>query len=370
VIENTETSNEEIELEGQEMLDSNQIEEINFSEVEVRISKDQFSIYELLRNIERKRIILAPDFQRHDVWKNSQRAELIESILINIPIPLIYLFEDKQGVKQVVDGKQRLTALKNYCKDQFSLTNLNIRSDLNGLKFSELPSELQARIEDYQIHAYIIQPPTPESIKFHIFDRVNRPGTQLNKQEMRHALYQGKATKLLEVLSNKPEFIKATGYSLKKERMRDRYAILRFVGFYLLNENMLQDYQYKSNIDDFMAYVMNFINTVATAELVQTIELIFCRSMQNIIACLGEDGFRFHNQCGTRRPINIGLFEMLAFAFQDEMDNSVDKVDVKNDVNKHKADIDSLGIFDKGASSKRSFEYRFEHANLLRNKIL
>lgn len=370
--ENTEPSMEEIELEGQESLDSNQIEEINFSEVEVRISKAQFSVFELLRNIERERIILAPDFQRHDVWKAAQRSELIESILINIPIPLIYLFEDKRGVKQVIDGKQRLTALKKFCKNEFSLTNLIIRKDLNGLRFNDLPSDLQARIEDYPIDAYMIQPPTPESIKFHIFDRVNRAGTQLNKQEMRHALYQGRASQLLEKLSETHEFKKATGNSLKVERMRDRYAVLRCISFYLLYKNVLGNYQYKSNIDDFMAYVMEFINTSASEELINEIENVFIRSMASIYGVLGGDAFRFDNRYGTRRPINVGLIEMLAFVFQDGVIHTanIEKIKIKNEVKSQKESIDSSGLFDKGASSKRSFEFRAERARNLRKKII
>jgi hypothetical protein len=370
VTENTEPSNEVIELEGQESLDSNQIEDVSFSEIEVRISKVQFSIYELLRNIEREKIILAPNFQRHDVWNMSQRSELIESILINIPIPLIYLFEDKRGIKQVVDGKQRLTAFERFCNNDFSLAGLKIRSDLNGLRFNELTSDLQARIEDYQIHAYMIQPPTPESIKFHIFDRVNRAGTQLNKQEMRHALYQGRASQLLERLSETYEFKKATGNSLKIERMRDRYAVLRCISFYLLYKNILGSYQYKSNIDDFMAYVMEFINTNASDELINEIENVFIRSMAAIYEALGEDAFRFDNRYGTRRPINVGLIEMLAFVFQDGVIHTVNIDKIKNEIKTQKEYIDSSGLFDKGASSKRSFEFRAEQARDLRNKII
>lgn len=81
--------------------------------------------------------------------------------------------------------------------------------------------------------------PTPEYVKFNIFERVNRSGINLNKQEMRHALYQGKATKLIKDLAEHESFRLATGNGVKSERMRDRYLVLRFVGFYLLVTNQM-----------------------------------------------------------------------------------------------------------------------------------
>ena len=93
---------------------------------------------------------------------------------------------------------------------------------------------MQTKIEDYQIIAHVIQPPTPDRIKFDIFDRVNRAGTQLNKQEIRNALYQGNATQLLSQLCQTSEFAEATENGFAKEvRMKDRYIVLRFIAFYL-----------------------------------------------------------------------------------------------------------------------------------------
>ncbi len=91
----------------------------------------------------------------------------------------------------------------------------------------------QSKIEDYQIMAYVIQPMTPERVKFDIFDRVNRAGTKLNKQEIRNALYHGQSTRLLNILCNTEEFNRATeNYFVKDTRMKNRYLL--FITLYCI----------------------------------------------------------------------------------------------------------------------------------------
>ena len=213
----------------------------------IKIDKGFYTTYELKRKLDKKPslLMLDSDFQRKNVWKVKQKRELIESVLMGLPLPIFYFNEDKEGRLIVIDGRQRLNALfefmaidenePNPVKDSgFMLDNLKILSILNGSKFNDLDPLLQSRIEDYQLMAHIIPPTAPESIKFDIFDRVNRAGTQLNKQEIRNALHQGKASKLLSDLSNEKIFEEATEYSFTKDqRMKDRYLLLRFISFYL-----------------------------------------------------------------------------------------------------------------------------------------
>lgn len=99
------------------------------------MQKEQSSVFELLRREARGQLVLAPDFQRKLVWDRKHQSELIESILMGIPIPLIYLFEDENGVRQIIDGKQRISALKRYVNNEFSLTDLSMLPDLRGKNF-------------------------------------------------------------------------------------------------------------------------------------------------------------------------------------------------------------------------------------------
>ncbi|MDE6054534.1 MAG: DUF262 domain-containing protein, partial [Lachnospiraceae bacterium] len=189
----TREENENIIIENQNELEIEWQEEAQIYPMDgIKVDKGFYTVFELKRRFDskEKRIILDSEFQREDVWKYDRKSELIESVLMGLPLPIFYFNQDKYGKIIVVDGRQRLTALFEYMNDTYPLIKLKILPQLNNLKFSQLPPHLAGRLEDYQIQAHVIQPPTPDRIKFDIFDRVNRAGTQLNKQEIRNALYQ------------------------------------------------------------------------------------------------------------------------------------------------------------------------------------
>jgi uncharacterized protein with ParB-like and HNH nuclease domain len=135
----------------------------------------------------------------------------------------------------VVDGLQRLSTLDRfYNKNELRLRNLEFLRELEGKTFDELPRRFQRQIEDKtRLNIYIIQPDTPSRVKFTIFYRINTGGLFLTAQEIRHALFQGESTKLLQELASTPEFKNATTNSIRSKRMDDREAILRFLAFYL-----------------------------------------------------------------------------------------------------------------------------------------
>jgi hypothetical protein len=285
----------------------------------INVAKDDNSIFELKRQFDKDRIQLSPSYQRGDVWKSKQKSELIESILMGIPLPLMYFFQDNSGIKQVVDGKQRLTALFEFIDNKFPLTELSIMRGLKGKKFSDLEGLQQGKIEDYKVSINVIKPPTPDRIKFDIFDRVNRGGTRLNNQEMRNAIYQGNATKLLEELKDSIDFKKATDYSIRSKVMKDRYMILRFIAFYLWKNKLLLDkndepVEYKSDIDSFLGKTMEFLNFSDTSVL-QEIREVFQTSMRNAHTIFGQNGFRVSTYFGEnyKRAVSMALFDSLSY---------------------------------------------------------
>lgn len=189
---------EEQELEDYHTIEveDEQEEKLDYPDLKIKIDKDQYSIYEMKRKYDRGKICMDPSFQRNFVWKNKQMSELIESVIIGIPLPLIYLAESQRGDLVVVDGRQRLTTFIKFLNDEFRLNGLRILKDINGCCFSDLEKEKRyskyaTSIEDFQLVVQVIKYPTPDKVRFDIFDRVNRGGTPLNKQEMRNALYQG-----------------------------------------------------------------------------------------------------------------------------------------------------------------------------------
>lgn len=360
--ENPKKSEDE-ELEGESSLNTETQDYDQIYPLEsIRIEKGRMSLFEIKRRQERGDLQLDPEFQRGKVWSNKQKSELIESILMGIPIPVFYFFEAKDTTIQVVDGRQRISAIIDFMNDKFKLGSLNIIKNIIGKKFSELEPIQQRKIEDYQIETYTIQPPTPEQVKFNIFDRVNRGGTNLNNQEMRNALYQGESTKLIKELSELESFKKATGDSIKSNRMKDRYMILRFIGFYLYRIRSLGDIKYKGNIDEFLAEVMQFLNTTnnfdSISDLIKDLKLDFKKSMSFAYKNYGEDIFRFDNPDGiNRRPINMALFESLAYLFAVYPHQS--KIIPKANIDALKKKFDESDKFRNSIDSVPNVEYRF-----------
>lgn len=299
-----------------------------------------YSIFELKRKFDKETqvLILDSSFQRESVWKIQQKRELIESILMGLPLPIFYFNADKDGNLIVIDGRQRLTALFEFIDNKFKLEKLNILSDFNGKKFNELLPMWQSKIEDYQIMAHIIKPPTPDKVKFDIFDRVNRAGTQLNKQEIRNALYQGNATSLLNEVSNSQAFAKATENAFKNEkRMKDRYLILRFLAFYLYFDKKLvkngSPYKYNNDLNELLGVTMEYLNQINKYEF-EELKKLTIECLDSVYHLLGANAFRLvkYIEDGSikRFAINITIFECVMYAMSKLQNNTNHLKDLKN----------------------------------------
>jgi len=314
----------------------------------LKVEKAFYSVFELKRKFDKNLIKLDADFQRDEVWNSRQKIELIESILMGLPLPIFYFNRDKDGVLVVVDGRQRLGAMFDYMNDKFALKDLNVLSSDFEKKFSDLEQLYQSKIEDYQLQAYEIMPETPESVIFNIFDRVNRGGTKLNKQEIRNALYQGKATVLLKEYVKSDLFLTATGKGLLNDnRQKAHYIILRFIAFYLLKNGCLKDslgklYLYK-DIDELLSIAMQNINEMSD-EKYNSLKNSITLAFHNCVRYTDEEVFRL-NQNGKRSPINMNVFEtvMYIMAFLPETLNT-EKVSTKIEALKHSFEfIDNIG---------------------------
>ena len=318
---------EEQELEDYHTIEveDEQEEKLDYPDLKIKIDKDQYSIYEMKRKYGRGKICMDPSFQRNFVWKNKQMSELIESVIIGIPLPLIYLAESQRGDLVVVDGRQRLTTFIKFLNDEFRLNGLRILKDINGCCFSDLEKEKRyskyaTSIEDFQLVVQVIKYPTPDKVRFDIFDRVNRGGTPLNKQEMRNALYQGQSTQMLKELSEGEAFLAATGGSISPKHMKDRYIILRALCFDLYQKRKLTDadgkiVEYRSDIEDFLGTGMEFLNRMPSEEL-RGLKEEFERTMWHIYHIIGDNAFRIPTEYERRRPISMTLFEALYYLFQ------------------------------------------------------
>lgn len=367
-------------LEGESYNSSAEVNEV-YPNAEVRVTRAQYSTLHIKRLVEdRKELIIDPDFQRGNVWAKKQGAELVESILMGIPIPVMYLFEMRDGKKQVVDGRQRISAILDFLNDKLVLKDLKILPEYNDCKFSDLDAKMQGIFEDSQMYFYIIQPPTPERVKYDIFDRVNRGGTRLTNQEMRNALYRGKSTRLISELSKTEEFLRATGHGISPKRKKDNYVVLRTISFYLLYRKadvvLKQNgeaIEYRSDIDDFLAKMMIFINEKASDELIADCRTMFLRAMNNSYRIMGEDAYRFaayEDESGKsrKRPINMPLFEMLAYIFSDDCVTNNSQI-TRDAINKFKDTYDYQKMLMSNVDSSTNVTERFSTAKKLLEQI-
>lgn len=334
--------------------------EYRFNPNDIDISIQQISLYYLLRRLENNEIDLFADYQRHwNLWNHVQQSRLIESILIRIPIPSFYFDSNENGKWQVVDGLQRVTTFYNFIvKEKFRLSGLEFLPEFNGYTFSELPKELQRRIEEFPLNIYLINRGTPEEVKFIIFSRINTGGINLNNQELRYALNQGKATNLLIELAESQEFKEATFYSVNPRRMNDFEYINRFLAFYLFKV------EYNGNLETFLNYCLVQLNRHEFDLLM--IKDSFFKSMHYSIQIFGDDRFK---KTDLNRPsksrINKSLFDTisvnLAWLEVNELENLFRN---KEQLNYEVQQLLNDSYFNEAISfstnSRRKVEYRFE----------
>ncbi len=314
----------------------------------------------LVKKFDNKELILNPDFQRNEVWKIKQKSRLIESILIKIPIPSFYIDARDESKWIVIDGLQRLSTIIKYIKDDFPLKDLEFLKELEGKKFSELERNFQRRIEDFKLTLYLIRPNTPEEIALNIFVRINTLGEPLSPQELRHAIYNGQSTKLLQKLANSKAFQEAVKPTASmKRRMSDRELILRLLAFKIFT---YETYQKSNNLSIFLANTMKSINDMDESEQ-ESLANFFQRSMHKAKGIFGEYTFRkIYEYDNKKRPINKSLFETFGY-FLDQYDMDQLKICKNKIIDKLKYELTHDLEFEKSISRATNnidnVQYRF-----------
>ena len=204
-------------------------------------------------------------------------------------------------------------------KEEFQ--GMQYLKDFNGCTFDELPRQYIRRIKETTLVAYNVEKGTPDEIVFNIFQRINTGGMILKPQEIRQALYQGKATLLIEKLAECDEFLEATQRAVRNDRMQDREYITRFIAFTELDFKK----EYKGNIDEYLIKAMKLVNTYDEEDL-ERIERSFKRIMNYCTKVFGKYAFRKYNKNQRRGPINKAIFEMWIVCFSELSDSQLNKL--------------------------------------------
>jgi hypothetical protein len=206
---------------------------------EIKVRTDKIPITLINQMIENGDIDLNPDFQRHLVWDQIQKSRLIESILLRIPLPMFYFAEDREGKLSVVDGLQRISAIKDFMDNKFPLKNLQYLENTCGNRYYQAEDKKQGIDAKYvrwfnltNLSANFIDPSSPYQVKYNIFRRINTGGKPLNNQEIRNCLTGQGLREALKEMTAMPEFKLATDNSIRSKRMEDQEVALRFLMFY------------------------------------------------------------------------------------------------------------------------------------------
>lgn len=299
---------------------------------DVNITQVPTNISNIMERLENEEYDLTPAFQRHGgLWSREKQSQLIESLMLKIPLPAFYFDASREDEWVVIDGLQRLTAFQNYLVgeeqedgsyEKYRFQGMQYLRDFNGKTFDDLPRQYIRRIKESPIVAYTVTKGTPEEVVFNIFQRINTGGVELNDQEIRQALYSGKGTELIKEMAETEEFKEATQFAVKPDRMLDREYALRFLSFTELDYKN----EYKGNIDSFLIKGLKKANTFNKRDCVRVSKRFVCV----MIACkviFGKYAFRKYNKDFRRGPINKAIFEIWAICFSELKDDQLKRIE-------------------------------------------
>lgn len=270
------------------------------------------SVIDLVRMIEDKDIVLDPDFQRNYVWDNKKASLLIESIILNVPIPVVYVSQGEDDTWTVIDGLQRLWSLKRFFDGKFKLTGLEILTELNKQDISSLNSKAVRMLKNGLLRVIMITHDSNEDIKYDVFMRLNTGSVHLTEQELRNCLYKGSFNRLLKDLTSNEHWLSLLGINEPHKRMADREMILRFFALYN-NWNselgLVSNYRgrMKNFLNDFMKNNQNIPHDTVTS-----FKELFEATVNNVLEVFGENAFRtLEEDAIQERTINRAVMDII-----------------------------------------------------------
>ena len=335
----------EEELEAERFADTDEEPEVPTSEKEYReaalrvvLQRNDFLLQNLIDMFRtHKTLEVSPYYQRRARWDITRQSKLIESFLVNIPVPPVFLYEAELANYEIMDGQQRVSAILEYYDNKFALHGLEILKSLEGMKYRELPSEIKAGLLRRSLSAYILlreSTSSPESagvLRRRVFERLNTGGIRLNAQEIRNSVNSGPFNNMLLELSRNTRFTKMwdippfdpnektnPSARLRKnslfKRMADVELVLRV--FALLNPD---------NIRGGMRFTLDSAmeNYSKSSEMeLKQLKQNFLSSLELADAIGGSNVFRLPSTNVKRRRPSAPLFDGIMVALMRQLDRA------------------------------------------------
>jgi len=348
------------------------------------IEQGRFRIKEIKGMLDGNDYKLNPEYQRRQRWNDGKKSRLIESFIINVPLPPIFLYEYDFAKYEVMDGLQRLTTIYDFYGDKFELIELEYWRELEGKTYSQLPLEIKAGIDRRFLSAIILLEETAntkeeaEELKQIVFERLNSGGEKLTAQETRNALYDGKFNKLCLKLATNNKFRKMWRIPSKKDLLKkeeinyskkeiDRYKtmedvelVLRFFAYRFLN-------QYKSHsMKDFLDLYLKEANRWENKTL-DDLEKVFLNSIELVYGIFGEEAFVLPKS-NIRQSKNITktIYEPLMQSISKYLEYKENLLRYKEEIKKNKFNNKENLILENG---KKLFDGKYNHRSVIEKRI-
>lgn len=358
--------------------------EVPFKPEDINIKIIPRNVGQLVELLEDNQILI-PKYQRlPNLWNDRKKSRFIESLMLDLPIPLFYFDEGDNKKWYVVDGLQRMSTLEHFIlgsgdvgknKTKLKLENLEFLMEYNNKTWDDLPKDIKRRINSNQVTINLIGKGTPDEVKYTIFSRINQGDVPLTAQEIRTALFQGYRVDFLESLVSKNQevgktFHLVTDGSIKFKRQEDLDFVSRFIAFYI------QDFtSYEPDMDRFI--------TTGTKSIPEDRDEMtkILNSFKNALEIswdiFGKDSFRKRQSLSDqRKPINKPLFEIMTTVFA-KLDKDKVKILLKRKekfrsefINLQNSDSRFWNSITTGTATKENVNYRNKEFRYFLNKIL
>lgn len=318
----------------------------------IRISKQDFSIIQLQRMSLIDRLLLQNNLYNNNVLTSKSQGKLIESILLGIPLPVFYIYETRNGELKVIEGRNQLRTILSFLENKLVLENLDLLSQLNGCRFSDLSLKDQGIFEEYTISFFIIQPPTPEIITFEIFNRINTRNFKLDAQALRRTLFPGKTMALLDEIINSDLFRDLTRGGINRLRGNNaQRTILRSLVFYYWQIGEL--HPRSNNVELFLTDSLLYFDDVKKYNFFDENKALFLESLHRIYTELGSMAFRMKHEY----EINTRLVEVLLFLYCESIRRNryISRVQVQ----KYKEEFQDNRLYHLRGESLEEIDYRY-----------
>lgn len=330
---------------------------------------------------EKGKLILQPEFQRKYVWDVGRASRLVESVLLEIPLPIVYLNEDPDGTQNVIDGQQRLTSLFSFKRgtfpdgSAFKLKGLRAFTELNGLSYKELEEKLQERIDDYPIRTILFKKESDAGLQYEIFERLNSGSMPLSEQELRNCTTRGPLNELIKELADQADFKKLLNVSDPDWRMWNVELVLRFVALH--TKGYLK---YTSPMKRFMN---NFMEQERHLKSLNTEEVRkrFRNAVHITASVFAEHAFRRY-YAGTKgakngywepKKFNVSLFDVCMVLFADADKNQVYRnLDRLREafIDLISTDEEFINAIQRSTSSAQAVKKRFDKFRMRMDEVL